>query len=137
MAAVEQKATFFDSVVRDMPPPLRNPRILGRISLNLICATLNILISHCYAWPRYGFLSFIVYVAVAHIFLIMDTLTSNSFGQNVRNLRKAGYRDAKVLAIMEFNLVSSQLIGYFIIMFVVADPSVYTLDYVVSRDPYV
>ena len=65
--------------------------------------------------------------------MAMDALTSNATGNNILNFRKAGYSDSVSLAFFFFNLLSSQLIGYFTCCIVPQDPETFTWKCLVDR----
>jgi sterol desaturase/sphingolipid hydroxylase (fatty acid hydroxylase superfamily) len=118
---------------RGTKPPLPQPWI-GRVSATLLLNVINIVWFHVVAFPLYPFwLSFGSFMLVCQLTMIMDGLVSNSFGRNITNLRKAGYSDTVTLAFLEFNLFSSQLIGYFFMTVVITDSRVFTWDYVRER----
>jgi sterol desaturase/sphingolipid hydroxylase (fatty acid hydroxylase superfamily) len=134
MAATIAQPGILEPFVRDTPPPIKQPFFLGRLSASLTLQTFNILIFHLYFFQKYSFhVAFWLYMLTAQFMLLLDAVVSNSFGNNVRNLRKAGYSDTITLFFMQANLVSSQLIGYVICCFIVTDPATYTWQCLVDR----
>jgi sterol desaturase/sphingolipid hydroxylase (fatty acid hydroxylase superfamily) len=133
MAAVLVQPGILEPFVRDTPPPVMQ-FFWGRLSSSIILQTFNTIVFHLYFFQKYSFpVSFGVYMLTCQLMLLLDAVVSNSFGNNVRNLRKAGYTDTVTLFFMEVNLVSSQLIGYVICIFVVTDPATYTWQCLADR----
>lgn len=107
---------------------------LGPISLTLVWDTAIIVVSHLYAFPHLPFMvSFFSYILIAIGTLVLDALVSNSFGRNVENLRHAGFSDSITVTFMLSNLITSQLIGYVLMVFVVNDANVFTWKYLMDR----
>lgn len=122
----------FDFAIRrdDEMPPLQQAFVLfGRISSTLCFSTFVVFLFHLSLFRKWSFfISFGIYNIIIHVVTIVDALVSNAFGLNIQNARKAGFSDRLVLLIMEFNFVASQSIGYFIVNYVVTDPSVYSWE---------
>ena len=115
------------------PPPYQHWFILGgRLSSHIVLMSAVITVFHVYCFREWNFAwGFCFYIFVLQfIGLYADAVVSNSFGKNIQNLRRAGFTDAWILGVMEFNTVGSQLLGYLIMTVIVDDPNVCTWAYV-------
>lgn len=124
--------SVFDFAIRPQgtKPPLSHLFLVGgRLSSLLLYNTMLVLTFYLHFFRAYGMAAFGVYIFLFQINTVLDGLVSNSFGQNIELLRKAGYSDVHILAFQEFNRVSSQLIAYFLVNYVVTDDKVYTLEH--------
>lgn len=93
----------------------------------LILSTANVCIHHLYMFPNYSFLvAFGNYMVFAMLLLLFDCFTSSNCGDAIKRARLAGYSDATITSFVLSNLVSSQMIGYLICMFVINDRSVFS-----------
>lgn len=125
----------------NVKPPLSQAFVIDvvgrntKISSTLCFNTFVILVFHLhYFRTYYKIAAFFVYILVLQITFLVDALVSNSFGRAIVNLRKLGYNnDFAILAIMEFNLVSSQLLGYVIVNYIVTDDNNYSLKYLIEQ----
>lgn len=135
---------YFDFCIRpeDAPPQWTMPVLpLGKnsaLSPFLVLQSLQILAFHLFFFrlpTPFNYVAFLVYTVIIFNFLTLptDAKTSNSLGRNIVNLRRAGYSDHALLGIMNFNLVSSQWMGFIVVNWICTDPKIYTLEYYAER----
>ncbi|CAB9514368.1 expressed unknown protein [Seminavis robusta] len=121
----------------DEPPPWRMPVLkIGQhhgISLQIAFETLYIIFAHVYGFrlpAPYNYLFFFFHTVIKFPEVIyVDAMTSNWFGRNVENLRKAGFSDLQILLIMNSNCINSQLLGFLMMNYVCTDPEIFSLSY--------
>ena len=102
------------------------------MSCLLLVQTIVIFAAYTHYFRVYKVFGFVLHLVIGMILSMLEALVSNNFGLDVMNLRNAGYRDATILLYMESTRVSSQLIAYFLVNYVVTDDNVYTLQYLVN-----
>jgi ABC-type sugar transport system permease subunit len=115
----------------DAPTPI--PHIVfGRIGMSLLIGTTNLITGHLF-WMRKGVQGFLIYMGLCTALTFYTLLSSNAFGRNVLNLRKAGISDLKTTFIYFQNMVSSQLIGFCIFNYVLTDSTIFSFSDVFSK----
>jgi hypothetical protein len=116
----------------DVAPPLSNPTFFyNRISAQLLWASFWICYSHVYSFHHYSFLwSFGLHMMISNFNSAIDGCVSNNWGYNIVNLRKAGFDDRTIAFYFQFNLFSSQLLGYLVMTQLVADPAIFTAQHI-------
>jgi hypothetical protein len=89
--------------------------ILGQIIMQLG----HFVLLNYYGWQGYG-----IYIAISLVYVYFDGLVSNSFGENIKNLRRNGFSDEFTVFTIVSNLLSSQLISLFVIHYLCGSDAV-------------
>lgn len=123
---------FLDLFIRPdgSEPPLKQPFVLlDRISCLLLVHSCFLYTNYTRHYRLYKWTGFAVCNVIGMVLSVVEGLTTNSFGHNIRNLRKAGYSDATILLFAESNRIGSQGIAYCLVNCVVTNDAVYSWRY--------